>query len=76
MRVPPASMAICAEPSTWPAGEKRTRHVADADGLAQGRLLGRAGEILAVAHGHDAQGLPRRQDGADGPSGHGRNGHG
>ena len=64
MRVPPASMEICAEPSTWPAGEKRTLASPMRMVSRKRRLLGRAGEILAVAHGHDAQGLPRRQDGA------------
>ena len=44
------------------AGRREThRHVADADVLAEHRLLARLAEILAVAHGHDPQGLARGQ---------------
>ena len=57
-------MEICAEPSTWPAGVKRTV-------TSPMRMLSlkRASWVepaksVAVAHGHDAQGLPRRHDGA------------
>ena len=45
MRVPPCSTAICAEPSTWPAGWKVTRDAVDVDRLAERGGLRRAGEI-------------------------------
>ena len=47
--MPPCSTAICAEPSTWPAGWKVTETPLMCDRLAEDRLLGGAGEILAVA---------------------------
>ena len=59
------------------AGRREThRHVADADVLAEHRLLARLAEILAVAHGHDPQGLARGQHLAVAGTGHGRHGRG
>ena len=61
MRRPLHSTAICAEPSTWPAGWKVTRTPSSVDGLAVADRLRRAGEILAVAQPHDVERLLRRQ---------------
>ena len=61
MRMPPCSTAICAEPSTWPAGWKVTETPSSAIGLAEVRRLRRAGEILAVAQRHDVERLAGRQ---------------
>ena len=61
MRSPSHSTAICAEPSTWPAGWKRHRDAAERQRLAIADRLRRAGEILAVAQPHDVERLLRRQ---------------
>ena len=53
--------AICAEPSTWPAGWNLTRDVAEPDLLAIADRLRRAGEILAIAQPHHVQRFLRRQ---------------
>ena len=59
------------------AGGGEAHHrVAEPHRLAEPRLLGPSREIAAVAHGHDPQGLPRRQHAPGGRSGHGRNGRG
>ena len=61
MRRPFASTAICAEPSTWPAGWNVTCAPPRLDALAVADRLGRAGEILAVAQPHEIERLLRRQ---------------
>ena len=47
-----------------PGRDEPDRNVADPHRLAQGGLLAGGAEILAVAHGHDGERFPRRQDGA------------
>ena len=64
MRRPLASTAICAEPSTWPAGWNVTRDAVERQRLAVADRLRAAGEILAVAQPHDVERLLRRQHGA------------
>ena len=61
MRSPSCSTAICAEPSTWPAGWKVTRTPLRSIASPILRRLRRAGEILAVAQRHDVERLARRQ---------------
>ena len=61
MRRPSASTAICAEPSTWPAGWNVDRRAAEIDAFAVADRLRRAGEILAIAQPHQVERLRRRQ---------------
>src|SRR5262245_34404439 len=63
MRRPLAATAICAEPSTCPAGWKVTRAV-ECHRLAVPDRLRLLGEIVAVAQPHEIERRLRRQHGA------------
>ncbi len=57
MQVSLQETAICAEPSTWPAGWNLIRDVAEPQFLAIGDGLRAAGEIVAVAQPHHVERL-------------------
>ena len=53
--------AICAEPSTWPAGWNLIDDVAELDVFAIADRLRAAGEIVAIAQPHHVEGFLRGQ---------------
>ena len=53
--------AICAEPSTWPAGMEFHPDVAEPEFLAIGDRLRTAGKIVAIAQPHHVERFLRRQ---------------